>query len=176
MKVINSIILAILFTACSSVKTENRVGVTDVSFYGGTYENLTWNDRLDFKRASFYRGMNITFDIYLHKFNMSSPFSNWLSMDEKKNVSSCSTFVLALDYNNWNSEIKHQDFKQEMEKNGFDEVKLVHFERFLKAHPNYLDWHLGGYRVFGFCKKKIDQTNDIEFSFPGFEKTSLKLN
>lgn len=165
----------ILAIGCAAVSTENRVGRSTNSFSGGTYEDTSWSEHLEFKRTAFYRGTSLTYDFYVTRFDPSSKFSAWLSIPEKNLVAECGTFLLSLDYNNWNSLIRHIDLRGEMEKNGYREVKLPYFEKQLRAHPNFLDWNLQHYRVQGFCKKTIGANEPIEISFAGFPLVKVEI-
>ena len=175
MKSFLSGLICLSFISCAAIQTENRVGHSTNSFSGGTFGDQSWSERLNFKRTAFYRGTSLSFDVYFSHFEPSSKFSAWLSIPEKNMVAECGTFLLSLDYNNWNSLIHHSDLRAEMEKNGYKEVKLPHFEKQLRAHPNFLDWNLQSYRVQGYCKKTIGTNEPVELSFAGFPLVKIKI-
>jgi hypothetical protein len=167
----------ILFIGCATHKNYNQTTTGVVLYTGGIYKRLVWDDNLVMKRMSWYHGMTLYYDVILWRADPESPFSNWFSEDEKKFFSKCEDFVVTAGYSADPSKISHVNFREQMRLNGYDDVVINTFAKYIKGHPSSIEWRFQNYKVLGFCKRSLSKLNtkNLVINFAGFKQLELEL-
>lgn len=173
-----ALILVILFSAgCASYKSYNQTTTGKVVLRGGIYQKESWDDKLSFKRMSWYYGMTLFFDTLVWKAEPDSPFAKWFSPSEKEFFSKCEKLLVTVAYSADPSKISHVNFREQMKLNGYDDVVLNNFAAYLKTHPSAIDWRLLNYKVMGYCKRSPThlETSQLAINFPSFKYLEVNL-
>lgn len=160
------VIFLILGVSCSVRDTRKNFTHGDVSFVGGSYQEINWEESMNFKRYSWFSEASLRYDILLHRIDPSSKFVQWLERD-KSLLENCNHLYIALFYSARNTDFKPTYFASQFEKVGYESLKLMDFDGFLKAHPAYQDWRLFAHKSYGFCKKDLN-TNPVKIKIPGY--------
>jgi hypothetical protein len=171
-------LVLILVIGCSSSNTtQNIIKTSETEFKGGVYKDKTWRDALEFQRISWYHGGTLYLDTFIHRFDESSPFTQWLSDSEKNNFKTCREFLLAMTFtsNSIFTNIKYSDFKNQMEKNGFSSISLMTFKEHIRIHPTFEAWNMREYKVEGFCRNAPGLSQKLTLNFPGFKEIETKI-
>lgn len=162
------LLLSFILVSCSSVSSRHSVTTGVVIYSGGVMGEKSWDDKMTFKRTSWYSEANLSDAIILHKLSSGSHFSNWLGSD-RAYLSSCSEFYIAALYSR-----KSKSFLiNEIEKSGYRRKSIVTFGKEFSAHSNYADWGLQQYEVMGFCSNGKKQTGKINITIPGYKTQRL---
>jgi hypothetical protein len=169
--------ILIFISACATYRTFNQSTMGVVRFPGGTKGRESWDDSLIFKRASWYHGMNLYYDALIYPASLESPFSKWFSDSEKDFFNKCKQLLVTINYSSDPSKISHVMFRDQMYKNGYDEVVLNSFSSYIKVHPTFQSWNLQNYKIMGFCHRQnqLDNLTKLDLAFPSFKGLSLKL-
>ena len=173
-----ALILVILFSSgCASYKSYNQTTTGKVVLRGGIYQKESWDDKLSFKRMSWYYGMTLFFDTLVWKAEPDSPFAKWFSPSEKEFFSKCEKLLVTVSYSADPSKISHVNFREQMKLNGYDDVVLNNFAAYLKTHPSAMDWRLLNYKVMGYCKRSPThlETSQLAINFPSFNYLEVNL-
>jgi len=173
-----ALILVILLGAgCASYKSYNQTTTGKVVLRGGIYQKESWDDKLNFKRMSWYYGMTLFFDALVWKADANSPFAKWFSPSEKEFFTKCEKLLVTVAYSADPSKISHVNFREQMKLNGYDDVVLNNFAAYLKTHPSLMDWRLLNYKVMGYCKRSPThlETSQLAINFPSFQHLEVNL-
>lgn len=167
-----SILALLLIYSCASTKyLENEVEIGRVRFFGGVFEDKKWEEKLNFKRISWYYKLKLYYESILYRANKNSNFVNWFSPEERKYFNACEDLVISVVYAADSKKISHSMFINQMELNGYDYVSVNTFGKNLRSHPSFEDWKLQQYKIFGHCLKKGRKIpNELELSFPSFKR------
>jgi len=170
-------LLLLLLASCASYKTYNQTTTGKVVMRGGIHEKESWDDKLVFKRMSWYYGMTLFFDVLVYKADKNSPFTNWFSDTEKEYFNKCETLLVTVAYSADPSKISHVSFREQMKINGYDDVVINTFASSLKTHPSSQEWRTLNYKVLGYCKRSPSRINSkgLGISFPSFNYLEIKL-
>ncbi|MBA2403388.1 MAG: hypothetical protein H0V66_01345 [Bdellovibrionales bacterium] len=170
-------LLLILIAGCASYKSHNQTTTGKVVMRGGIYQKETWEDKLVFKRMSWYYGMTLFFDTLIWRAVPESPFSKWFSESEKEFFTKCEKLLVTVSYSADPTKISHVNFREQMKLNGYDDVVLNNFAAFLKTHPGSQEWRTLNYKVMGYCKRSPSRLNtpSIGINFPSFQYLEVKL-
>ncbi len=161
--------------SCSNL-SHNQVRIDMIRFTGGIYRNQVWNNKLNFRRVSWYHGITMYFDMLYYSVDLDSPFYQWFGPVGAELAQNCSPLLVAVQYSSDSEKIAISDLKAQMEKNGLESVVLRDFGKALKSHPEYQRWNLRSYEVTGYCRRKSSEnTEDIILNFPGFREVSLPI-
>jgi hypothetical protein len=166
----------ITFLSCAT--SENLVRQSNVIFPGGSFKERTWNDKLDFRRTSWYISSTLAYDVLIARLDSTSPFSLWLESNQKMVADNCRDFYVMLMYTNTNSLILDLESPSEIRKQmtdiGFEEVSIAAYRSYLAAHPIFSDWHLKNHKIAGFCYKNLSNVpKQIFLSLPGFKSIDI---
>lgn len=163
-------LLLLLLSGCASYKSYNQTTTGKVVLRGGIYQKQSWNDKLTFKRMSWYYGMTLFFDALIWRADPGSPFSQWFSQSEKEFFSKCEKLLVTVAYSADPTKISHVNFREQMKLNGYDDVVLNNFAAFLKTHPSSADWRMLNYKVMGYCKRSPTtlESKSLGINFPSF--------
>jgi len=172
----NTVLLILLCSviSCSHI-SQNFVTTSEMSFYGGKLGNESWDDALEFKRATWHWQVTSLFDVMVYKVDNKSPFYKWFSESEQKDIERCTSFVVALSDSNYDQKISKRMFITEMEKNSFTEYTLVDFSRNMASHPEFNHWAFRNYRITGFCSKSKNVSNTLAITFPNYKTEDIEL-
>jgi len=162
---------------CAAHKNYNQTTTGQVTYKGGIYKKMVWDDNLSMRRMSWYHGMTLYFDVILWKADSDSPFSNWFSATEKEYFSKCESLIVTAGYSADPSKISHVSFREQMKLNGYDDVVINTFAGYIKSHPASIDWRFQNYKVLGFCKRSPSkmQTKKLAINFSGFKQLELDI-
>lgn len=171
------LLLIALMIGCSSHDSYNQRTSGRVVFRGGVYKNDTWDEKLEFKRMSWYHGMTLYYDTIIWKADPTSPFAQWFSSAEKQYFARCESLLVTAGYSADPNKISHVNFREQMKLNGYDDVVVNTFARFLKTHPSAQDWRLQNYKVMGYCKRSPTrmETSNLAINFPSFKQLEVDL-
>ena len=172
-----AILFVLLFVVgCASYKSHNQTTTGKVVLRGGIYQKESWEDKLIFKRMSWYYGMTLFFDTLIWKAEASSPFSKWFSESEKEFFTKCEKLLVTVSYSADPTKISHVNFREQMKLNGYDDVTLNNFAAYLKTHPSSQEWRTLNYKVMGYCKRTPSRlnTSNIGINFPSFKYLEIK--
>lgn len=164
----------LIFANCSSNLSHNKVAVSYADFPGGRNGSMSWEDNLQFKRFSWYRGVTLSYDALMYRVQPESKFVNWFSKDEKELLKRCKDLIITIKYSARHSNIKHSDFNVHMLEKGFERVSINRFVSSIKAHPAFETWNLQQYKVRGYCNKTQQLSNFI-INFPSFPEAIVKF-
>lgn len=171
------ILTLLAIAGCAGYKSFNQNTTGEVVLRGGLYRKETWDDRLVFKRMSWYHGMTLYFDALYWKADLDSPFAKWFSPSEKEFFTKCESFIVTAGYSADPSKISHVNFREQMKLNGYDDVVINSFASSLKSHPSATDWRLQNYKMMGYCKRsptRLD-TSKLAINFPSFKQLEVEL-
>lgn len=167
----HSTIFITLITLVSCASSRKNIAESEIVLKGGVYQNKSWDDKLNFKRISWYNEATMEYDVLIHKMSSDSKFANWLGSD-KKQLEKCSEYYIGLLYADINKSQGIPLLTAQFSNLGFDQQSIMDFSDNLKAHPNYKDWRLFEYKIYGFCKNK-DSGKDLVISIPGYHSQEL---
>jgi hypothetical protein len=168
------ITILFLLGSCATNLSKNFIKEGNQVIKGGYSKNVKWDQRLEFKRYSWFHELTMMFDLMVVDLDENSPFYNWLSDDEKEDVKTCNRFQVALLYSLDDKRISKKDLLIQMEEQGHEQLLLSHFTSNFKLHPDLESMSLQLYDIYGFCKKGIDSKKEISVLFPGFPNLVLK--
>lgn len=170
---VSAFFLTILVMAsCASDRGRKNIALGEVVINGGIHHDKQWDDKLVFKRTSWFQESSMEYDIMIHKLDKTSPFAAWLEAD-KSYFDKCHDFYISLIYADpLATHLTKAFLVDQMDKLGLDDKSIPSFEANLKAHDNYEDWRLNQYRIVGFCKPE-PPTRDLVISVPGFKSTRI---
>lgn len=155
--------------------SQNSVNETKRHISGGTYRNVTWSDTMEFQRVSWFQELTMIYDTWFFRLLPDSPFRQWFSKDELRDVESCRDMLIVIHYQYDSKRISDRMFKEEMNLNKYEDVYLTQFAKNLKMHPDAIKWRLQKHKVIGFCRKSL--TDDpLVINFPNFKETVIQLN
>ena len=167
-----SLLLVIIVSSCSSPGggSSSKNFVKKGTFYlvGGRFEQLQWQDKLSFKRVSWYHELTLLFDMMLSEWKGDSKFSYWLSPAEQDIVERCHRFYLLLSYATDSGDINHAMFNQIMKNNGLNLIEMPNFRTSLRLHPDFASNSLRHYQVHGLCQKNPIPKSDRKIVLPSF--------
>lgn len=174
MKFLPLLLLGLL--GCASYKSYNQTTTGRVVLEGGVYHKEHWSDRMVFKRMSWYHGMDLFFDVLVHRADPASPFAKWFSPTEKEFFTKCENLLITVAYSADPSKISHVNFREQMKLNGYDDVVLNTFSSYYKTHPSTIDWRMEHYKIMGYCKRAPSRlgTSKLGINFPGFKYLEIE--
>ena len=161
-----------LLSSCSHL-SRNQTKVGELHLNGGRYKNQKWEEKLKFKRATWFLEVSAVFDGLFYKVDKNSPYYSWFDQIEKEKINSCGSFVVALFYNLDSAHISRGQFKDQMAKNGFDEFLVMNFEDYIKNHHDINIYRLGLYHLSGFCHP-LDK-KELVIDFPSYDEVKIEL-
>lgn len=172
-----NIFLLFLVVSCASHESFNQTTTGEILFRGGTYRLQRWNDNLVFKRMSWYHGVTLYYDALVWEASPDSPFALWFDDSEKELFGKCESLVVSAAYSADLLKISHVNFREQMKLNGYDDVVVNSFAKFIKTHPSAPDWKLQNYKIMGYCKRSPSAMNseNLVINFPGFKQLEIKL-
>lgn len=167
-----------VFASCAAYRSFNQTTNGDVRFPGGVHKDETWDDSMNFKRASWYHGMTLYYDALLYTASPNSPFSKWFSSAEKEYFQRCERLLVTVNYSADATKISHVMFREQMRLNGYDDVVVNTFASSVKTHPGFQAWNLQNYKILGYCKRRpavVGTPTELAITFPSFKELYLKL-
>jgi hypothetical protein len=165
-----TILLLSLF-GCGSL-TKNTTKEGKLLLRGGVFQGQTWEDRLSFKRHSWFKELTLVFDLMMVRIDRHGPYYNWFSSGEKQVLSECDDAFVAVTYAQDQKKIGQGMFYDQMSEAGYSRFSLATFSRHLTMHPDYEALSLQLYTVEGMCRKEAsDRPRQIRF--PGFKEIFL---
>lgn len=169
-----TILLLLSFTlSCSIInRTRKNLNISTAPLKGGVFHDKKWNDKLIFKRYSWYSETILHYDILLAKLDTKSKFSNWLEADKYK-IENCAEFYIALIYAKPLERFSKTYLITQIEKQQTKSYILPDFSAHLRSHPNLRDWGLDRHRVLGLCRNTLNK-NPYVIDIPGYESFKLK--
>ena len=96
---LSALTILLILTACASNLSKNFIKEGSHIIKGGFSKNVKWDEKLEFKRYSWFHELTMMFDLMLVDLDENSPFYNWLSDDEKADIAQCNRFQIILLYN-----------------------------------------------------------------------------
>jgi hypothetical protein len=157
--------------------TQNKVSSGDAAIVGGVYQEKQWEDKLSFKRVSWFYGAVMYYDAYLTYLAEDSPFFAWIGEGSKQELTNCQKILIAMVYSSSSKKIGHATFIEQMNRQGLYEVNLLNFSQNMRVHPDFRAWNLNHYKVKGFCENKnsVQAGQNLSFNFPGFKAVRVQL-
>ena len=141
---------------------------------GGRYLKKKWEDRIIFKRYSWYKDLSLNLDILLGEIKKDSNFYTWVSPSNEEKLKNCERLFVSLAY----YPTKHKDFykliSKKLDKKGLVEVKMTRVAENLKMHPDLDQFFFHNYINQSFCSES-KKNKTIIVQFPGFEIVKIKI-
>jgi hypothetical protein len=175
---ITVLLALVVLTSCAAYRTFNQTTRGDVRFPGGVHKDETWDDSMNFKRASWYHGMTLYYDALFYTADAASPFSKWFSGAEKEYFQRCERLLVTVNYSADATKISHVMFREQMRLNGYDDVVVNTFASSVKTHPGFQAWNLQNYKILGYCKRRpavVGKTTELAITFPSFKELYISL-
>lgn len=170
-KVVLSLIFLTLFASCANQLTQNIVKEGESLIAGGVSADKEWDDKMIFKRVSWYKDFTLLFDSNMWKVSAQSPFLNWFSTREKSYLNSCEEFYVVLTYSMDADLISENDFFKQLEMQGAEFMEMPQLKSNLKLHPHFEENSFQLYKVGGLCMKKAG--TQLKITFPGYQEKLL---
>lgn len=166
--------MLLIFTiSCSSVNRSRKdVATYTLALNGGVFHKKEWNDKLIFKRYSWYAETILQYDILLAKLDADSNFAMWMEAGKYK-MENCQEFYIGLFYAKTGAAFSTSYLLGQIEQQQTKANILPDFSKHLEAHPNLRDWRLDGHKVLGLCRNDINKKPYV-IEIPGFETFKLK--
>lgn len=161
-----ALFLVFLMVGCSSLTSRRPIYETDISIRGGQFQDKEWEEKLKFKRVSWFKDATVTHEVLLTKLAADSKFANWLESD-KKYLSQCSEFYVGIIYADINAAQGQSYLVSQLEKSNLKEVSILSFSSHIKAHQNFMDWKLIRHKVIGLCRTQASLSK-MTINIPGF--------
>lgn len=146
------ILIFILAIGCGSLTT-NLVNEQEVSAYDVIVNGNLIKAELKFKRFSWFKEANMTYDLLFARLEKDSAFYHWYSTDEKETLEECAMVFVGIHYSMDAKYISHRRVINELESQGAEEIVALDFNQQLKLHPIYEREALQRYRVRTYCFK-----------------------
>lgn len=166
------ILSLLIFISCSSLG-DKKVYTDEVQFSGGRFQKTTWEDRLNFKRVSWYSRATLEFDVYLSEIKKDSGFTQWFSGGEKKYLSECNKIYVSMSTSQSSRVLSDAMYVREMNENSLSEVLTPNFIQHLKLHPDFVRWNMTMYNPKLFCAKTA--VDSVSINFPSFDTVKINL-
>jgi len=144
-------VLIFLLNGCANNMSQNSINETHRQINGGTYRNVTWSDSMEFKRVSWFQELTMVYDAWFYRLPAESPFRQWFSKEELKEVDACRDLIIVVHYQYDSKRISDRMFKEEMNLNKYEDVFLSQFAKNLKLHPDVMKWRLQKHKIIAFC-------------------------
>lgn len=173
MKILALIILSTFFISCSNL-SQRVTKQGGIDFTGGVSKDKRWEDALELKRQTWFYELSIVYDALYFTIDKTSPFYQWLSTDEKSDLSQCRKFLVAITYKNPTHAFSAQVLSRDLLKAGFLSISTPNFTENIKNHPDYRKWDLNYHRVQTYCQSN-SKDNTAKVNVPGFQEVSLSF-
>lgn len=157
------------FGSCSSLSNLNQVSESLLTLKGGQSDHQKWEEKLSFKRYSWYKGATLKYDLLVAKLDQDSKFYNWLGRSEKSQLSKCDSFYVVLTYaaSLRSAKTSSSQLTQNFDVVGLKKITLPIFSSSLRNHYFTLQWNLKKHNIRGVCK--TNNLSDIEVHVPNYE-------
>ena len=141
---------------------------------GGRFLKKTWEDRIIFKRYSWYKDLSLNLDILLGEIKKDSNFFTWVSPSNEEKLKNCERLFVSLVY----YPTKHKDFykliSKKLDKKGLVEVKMTRVAENFKMHPDLDQFFHHNYINRFFCSE-FKKNIEFNLQFPGFKNIQIKI-
>ena len=141
---------------------------------GGRFLEKKWQDKIIFKRYSWYKDLSLSFDLLLGEFKKDSGFYSWVSPNIRTKIKKCEKLFISFIYYPSKHKMFYQLVSNTLDKKGLKKVKLEEVEENLKMHPDLDQFFNHNYINQIFCSK-VKKTLEIETQLPGFENVKIKI-
>ncbi|MEX0797921.1 MAG: hypothetical protein WD025_00655 [Bacteriovoracaceae bacterium] len=170
-----SLLFALLMAAgcAGSYQGQNRIQKDKVIVAGGVIKDKKWDDRLVFKRSSFFKGANLHYDILIAKVAEESPFMAW--MESSKNAAKkCNKFFIVLLYKNQNArQLSHSVVREQLRGPNMSLINATDFKRNFREHYLFNEYNFKGHSLQGLCDMSMGERSELKVFIPGFEQTNI---
>tara|TARA_Y100001970_G_C14210947_1_gene846875 strand:+ start:1600 stop:2055 length:456 start_codon:yes stop_codon:yes gene_type:complete len=133
-----------------------------------------WQDKIIFKRYSWYKDLSLNFEILLGEIKRDSNFYSWVLPETKEIIKKCNKLFVSLFY----YPSKHKKFyklmNKKLDKKGLKKVRLKRVEENLKMHPDLDQFFYHNYTNQFFCSES-KKNKTIIVQFPGFKIVKIKI-
>ncbi len=168
------VLFLILLSSCASQQGRRPVYDSEVPLKGGRFAEKEWDDKLSFKRVSWYQDATLSYDLLIAELKESSPFINWLGSNKLK-LNQCSHFYITFLYASPTMSNGLYHLRQELMNNELEEVSVVDFAAEVKANRIIQDRNLWEYKVVGWCSKDDSESPKINVRNSGYKDYPLFL-
>ncbi|MCO4754225.1 MAG: hypothetical protein KC478_07070 [Bacteriovoracaceae bacterium] len=168
------ITLCIMFvTSCAGTyRGQNRVQTNEVIVPGGVYKDKTWDDRLNFKKVSFFQGANIYYEILIGEVEKGSPFYSWMGNNENQALA-CDEFYVVMLYRNPTKDINHASVVEQLRGPNREIIEIPSFKRNFQEHFIASEMNFKGHVVKGLCDRSMGKLDELSIFIPGFEQRDI---
>jgi len=164
------IFISLQFVACSHYSNYFQKS-GNLSLSGGRFGNLSWNDDLNFDRHSWFKELNMYFDILSTRFEPKSGFKHWLSVSEINSLRDCKSSGILLYFDSDNPITSSTDFKNQLKNQGLEVIESNNFKKYLISHPDVLNLGLVDYSINLICNNGSKSLFTV--IFPGFREVKF---
>lgn len=172
MKIIFISFYFLFIVSCSHI-SNNFISKDEIHLKGGTSHDRQWNDHLIFQRTSWFKEITLLFDTLIAPIDLNSPFSNWLSNENKQHLSECSKGYYALIYSLNHDFVSEVEFLNQIRGKNLKILYFPRFKRILQLHADFTKNSLDLYRFYIFCSKKNGASHDLQISIPGYPASKI---
>ncbi len=144
------------------------------SLKGGRFLEKKWQNKIIFKRYSWYKDLSLSFEILLGEIKKDSNFYSWISPENKEEIKKCEKLFISLIYYPDKHKKLYKLISQKLDKKGLKRVNLKRMEENLKMHPDLDQFFYHDYKNQFFCSK-VKEHLKINIQLPGFKIAKLKI-
>ena len=144
------------------------------SLKGGRFLEKKWQNKIIFKRYSWYKDLSLSFEILLGEIKKDSNFYSWISPENKEEIKKCEKLFISLIYYPDKHKKLYKLISQKLDKKGLKRVNLKRMEENLKMHPDLDQFFYHNYINQIFCSK-VKKSIEVEAQLPGFEDVKIKI-
>ena len=160
------LVVIFFLSSCAAFLDRNATIDSDIVFSGGSYGNKIWNDSLTFDRLSWYKEINMIYDISIAELKFDSPFRKWLG-EETLRAAKCDRLFIGLIYTKNGAPVSTANFIQQFRNSDIEDIVLTDFQREFESHAGYRDWRLSRHKLVGLCARSNSRF-PVVVKVPGF--------
>ncbi|MAZ47347.1 MAG: hypothetical protein CME65_02210 [Halobacteriovoraceae bacterium] len=165
------LLVLIFLTSCAAILDRNAMIDSDIVFRGGTHGTKSWDDKLVFDRYSWYKEINMVYDISIAELELDSPFRKWLG-EELLRAGKCDRLFIGLFYAKNGAPTNTASFIQQFRESNLEDLVLLDFKKQFEAHEGFRDWRLSRHKLVGLCGRS-NSRYPVQIKVPGFKDREI---
>lgn len=165
------LVILVFLSSCAAILDRNAVITSDIVFRGGTHGKKSWDEKLIFDRTSWYKEVNMVYDISIAEIEPESPFRKWLG-GEALRAGKCDRLFIGLFYAQSGAPTNTASFIQQFREANLEDLVLLDFQKQFEAHEGFRDWRLSRHKLVGLCARSNSRF-PVAIEVPGFKDREL---
>ena len=141
---------------------------------GGQFIARKTEEKIFFKRYSWYKELSLSFDLLIGEVEKESSFYSWISEDMKDELKKCKKLLVSFIYYPDKYKNLFELVSSNLDRKGLNKISLIKLEENLKMHPDLDQFFSHNYIYQSFCSKE-KQYKSLMIQLPGFERVKLKI-